>query len=226
MSGWIRLYRGWHDNELFSNDAFCERAAWAWLLSNAAWKDTRRVGPQGDLVEVKEGEFHTSLRSLAKAWNWDKNKVSRFLKRATMCGNIGTSAGQGGMHITICNWGKYQGERDKLEPASGTRTGQARDTQEEGIRKKEEKNNIIPAKNKFELPDWIDPEVWSGFVDMRKAKKKPLTDRALSNLITKLDKMREDGEDPNAVLDRSIDNSWTGIWPVKGETQGEVVVGI
>lgn len=143
MSGYIKLHRGWHDSDLFKdNEPYCERAAWAWLLSNAAWKNIQRVGPQGDLIQVKEGEFHTSYRSLAKAWNWDKNKVSRFIKRATTCGNIGTSAGQAGLHLTICNWREYQGGRDKREPESGTSAGQARDTQEEGIRKDKKKELI------------------------------------------------------------------------------------
>lgn len=163
VTGYIKLHRGWHESDLFKdNEPYCERAAWCWLLSKVAWKESHRRGPQGDLVTVKEGEFHTSLRTLAKAWNWDKNKVSRFIKRATTCGNIGTSAGQGGLHITICKWGIYQGVEDKREPQSGTSAGQARDTQEEGIRrdkKKETTSNEVVSLGRdttSAMQDWND----------------------------------------------------------------------
>lgn len=140
MSGYIKLYRGWHDNNLFgANEPYCPRSAWVWLLSNAAWKDTQRIGPQGNLIDVKEGQYHTSLRNLAAVWGWDKNRVDRFLKRATKCGNIGTSASQGGLLITICNWQEYQSKRDKRGTSEGTSAGQARDTQEERKERKEEK---------------------------------------------------------------------------------------
>jgi hypothetical protein len=195
MSGFIKLHRGWQDSDLFKdNEPYCERAAWNWLLSHAAWKPLHRVGPQGDLIEVNEGEFHTSLRSLAKAWNWDKNKVSRFIKRATVCGNIGTSAGQGGLHITICNWAKYQGYGDKHEPQSGTSAGQARDTQEEGIRKnknKETTSNEVVSLGRDTTSAMQD---WNNFALQAGAKKiLKLSKDRLPKLRKRLDEHGLDG---------------------------------
>lgn len=54
------------------------------------------------------------------------------------------------------------------------------------------------------------------FIKMRKLIKKPLTNRALKNIISKLKKLA--GEDvalAGAILDQSITNSWQDIYPLK-----------
>lgn len=66
-----------------------------------------------------------------------------------------------------------------------------------------------------QLPDWVNPESWAGFVDMRKAIKKPLTDRAMQLAIGKLGKLRQQGQDPNACLDQSVMNGWQDVYAIK-----------
>ncbi len=74
----------------------------------------------------------------------------------------------------------------------------------------------------FEIPDWLDKEVWAAFLEMRKKKRCPPTHRACTLLIAELTKLSEKGHDPVAVLDQSILNSWTDVYPIKtkGATNG------
>ena len=65
------------------------------------------------------------------------------------------------------------------------------------------------------LPDWLVKEAWEDFVRMRKAIKKPLTERAMIRSLKKLDALRKEGQDPNAVLDQSVDCCWMDLYPVK-----------
>lgn len=65
------------------------------------------------------------------------------------------------------------------------------------------------------LPEWIPAEQWADFVAHRKAKKSKLTDLAITKLINKLDALRKEGNDLAAVLDQSVANDWTGVFPVK-----------
>lgn len=55
------------------------------------------------------------------------------------------------------------------------------------------------------------------FIKMRKLMKKPLTDRALRLLISKLKKLSSDPVDQVQILDNSIMNNWQGIFPLKND---------
>lgn len=133
MSGWIALHRGWRDCEAFEDDGgpMSQREAWVWLIENAAWKDTRRRNAKGERIEVKRGQYHTSLRTLGEVFGWGKNKVARYLDKLAQNGMIGTVSGQSGLLITICNYERYQSVAEDDRPLPGTVAGQSRDTQEQ-----------------------------------------------------------------------------------------------
>lgn len=132
MSGWIALHRGWRDNDVFADDVMSEREAWVWLIESAAWKDTVRRNAKRERIDVRRGQFHTSLRTLGTVFGWGKNKVARYLDRLVLAEMVGTVAGQSGLLITICNYDKYQSVTESKEAMLGTVAGQSRDTQEQG----------------------------------------------------------------------------------------------
>jgi hypothetical protein len=68
-----------------------------------------------------------------------------------------------------------------------------------------------------ELPDWL-PSNWADFVEMRRAKGKraPLTDAAQAGILRKLAAFKALGYDVEEVLQTSIENGWSGVFPPKG----------
>lgn len=90
------------------------------------------------------------------------------------------------------------------------------------------KNNIknkSKKKNKesvFVLPEWIEKDSWNGFVEFRK-KKGPFTDRAKTMMINKLDKLRQEGNDPSKVLDQSVFKGWTDVYALKPEEINQTI---
>lgn len=70
-------------------------------------------------------------------------------------------------------------------------------------------------KNPFVLPDWIDPAVWNGFVEMRVKIRHPMTERAKELIVAELVGLRELGQDANAILNRSVSMSWRGVFALK-----------
>ena len=62
------------------------------------------------------------------------------------------------------------------------------------------------------LPAWVDKEAWSGFLEMRKAIKKPLTPRAEMLILKTLYLLRSRGHDPNASLDQSTLCNWQDVY--------------
>lgn len=60
------------------------------------------------------------------------------------------------------------------------------------------------------LPDWLDAEMWKGFIGHREDIGKPLAPVGQVTALAKLDRLRADGSDPDMVLYRAI-NSDRGI---------------
>jgi len=69
-------------------------------------------------------------------------------------------------------------------------------------------------KEAFALPDFIKKEKWDGFIEMRMKIKKPPTDNAKNQLVAKLTKFRDDGEDIDAIIDQAILKCWLDFFPV------------
>ncbi len=81
-------------------------------------------------------------------------------------------------------------------------------------RKKEEKEIRV------EIPSWISLECFESFREMRKKIKKPMTKRAEQLVIKELGKLKEQGFNPNDVLDQSTRNDWQDVYPIKEKGNG------
>lgn len=71
-----------------------------------------------------------------------------------------------------------------------------------------------------ELPECIPVDAWNGWVEMRKQRKKPLTDRAYNQAIDKLVAFKDKGQNITEVLDRSTMNGWTDLYEIKEQKNG------
>ena len=66
------------------------------------------------------------------------------------------------------------------------------------------------------IPDFITPEIWTAYLEMRKSIRKPLKTEHQYNLaISTLTKLQSQGHNPNDILNQSILNSWQGLFAVK-----------
>lgn len=74
------------------------------------------------------------------------------------------------------------------------------------------------------LPEWIAKDSFEAFIEHRKKLKAPMTHLAQTRLIAELSRLREDGNEPHAVLDQSILNGWKGVFPLK-QAQAAVTAG-
>jgi hypothetical protein len=70
------------------------------------------------------------------------------------------------------------------------------------------------SKETEDIPEWIDPEIWDEFKEHRKllGKHKALNHLSTKRIINKLIKFRDQGYDPNKILDVAIENSWTSVF--------------
>ena len=76
--------------------------------------------------------------------------------------------------------------------------------------------NPRPAVALADALDWL-PDNWSDFVAMRQKKgsRAPFTDAAKQGIIRKLKSYKALGYDLEAVIQESIENGWSGVFPPK-----------
>lgn len=137
--GVFAVDRGIWSHPEFADEPFTEREAWQWLISEAAFKPRRkRIGHT--VFDLERGQLACSLRFMAEAWQWKKDKVARFLKRLETATMIATHARHDATIITVCKYDVYQKvglpsieqnatpdetrtrhERDKLENTKNTK---------------------------------------------------------------------------------------------------------
>ena len=69
----------------------------------------------------------------------------------------------------------------------------------------------------FEIPSYVNPELWKSYHEMRKAKGKKLiaTENACQLIIKDFEAWHENGLDVNESLEKSIKSSWTGVFEPK-----------
>ena len=67
----------------------------------------------------------------------------------------------------------------------------------------------------FVVPTWVPKDAWFGFMEMRRKKRVPTTERAKRGLIAKLQTLVASGQDPGEVLDQSTERGWTSLFEVK-----------
>lgn len=71
-----------------------------------------------------------------------------------------------------------------------------------------------------QIPDWIPAEAWNGWMEMRRQIKAMPTPRAMQLTITDLERLREQGHDPGAVLDQSTQHQWKAVYAIKDKQNG------
>lgn len=131
-----------------------------------------------------------------------------------------------------CNSAKGQQSSDLRPPDWETRVAKRvadfKETHGETPAIREVKSREVKV---FTPPEWINAEAWAGFEEMRKAIKKPMTDRARQLIVADLAEMLKQGHDPNRSLDISTRNNWQGVYAPKvdraapGGARGDLAAG-
>ncbi|WP_293796701.1 hypothetical protein [uncultured Bosea sp.] len=105
--GVFAVDRGIWDHPVFAREAFTEREAFMWLVSEASYRP-RRFRTGSNVMELARGQLAHSLRFMADKWGWKEPRVRRFLGRLKIDAVIDADSDAGTTRITICNYDKYQ----------------------------------------------------------------------------------------------------------------------
>tara|TARA_Y100000310_G_scaffold166912_1_gene166612 strand:- start:4339 stop:5145 length:807 start_codon:yes stop_codon:yes gene_type:complete len=169
-------------------------------------------------IEIEELTDLLKMLSPKITWNSEQNIiwVRNFLKHQPKSPQFLKSVVECIKHIN-CNglvteyldYYRMQGVSIPYQYPKDTNTIPTRDILELEL---ELDKDIDKDNDRVILPSWVKQETWDAFMEMRKKQKAIPTPLAITLLLGKLEKLKESGNDPNAVLEQSIMNNWKGVF--------------
>jgi hypothetical protein len=185
--------------------------------------------------DVKPSSVKFTLVALCECANYQTGKIFPSIKhlcqitgqdRKTVISNIGKLVSDGWISETgerVGRTGQIKVYQANIVTVPKTEQYQERNSSTFPVKQSQKRDtepSMKPSINidKVVLPDWLPMDAWNGWVEMRKQRKRPLTDRATARAINKLDAIRSKGHDIEDLLDRSTINGWLDIYEPKGKT--------
>ena len=210
-NGWIKLHRKIIDSAVFENPKILK--LWIWCLCKASHKGYESmVGNQ--IVVLQEGQFIFGRKKASSELNIKESMVYKYIKLLEKLEMINIKSNNKFSIITIEKWAFYQFDNDEEEQQrnnKGTTKEQQRNTNK----------NVKNVKNVKEIIYSDVPELNEAiiaFIDYRKGIKKPMSDRAITLLLGKLNKLSNSVQEQIEILNQSILNGWQGIFPLKNDS--------
>lgn len=218
MSGWVKFHRKIEEWEWYK-DANTFRVFFHLVLM--ANHDEKRW--QG--IVIQRGQVVTSRDSLAAALNLSVREIRTALTKLKTTGELTIKTTSRYSLVTVENYSAYQSTEIETTSKTTNKTTVKRPTSDQQTTTNKNEKNYKNEKNKrntdSELAEILEPQskldyTLVDFIEHRKEIKKPMTKRALTLMISKLDKMAVTEEERIAILNQSIVNRWQDIYELKG----------
>lgn len=211
MDGWVKLHRSIIDNWTWSDKPFSKGQAWMDLIIMANHKDNKF--PLGnEIVTVERGSLITSELKLMERWGWSKSKVRLFLKQLQNDSMLVKKTDRKKTILTIVNYGVYQESETTERPLKDHLKTDSRPLKDTNKNVKNVKN-VKKEINTYFAHDEKLNQAFLDFMEMRKKIKAPMTERAITMMINKINK--HDNDTAIQMLENSIINNWKDIYPLK-----------
>lgn len=72
------------------------------------------------------------------------------------------------------------------------------------------------------LPPWMPSETWKAFKEHRRMLKSPMSQKAEQLILRKLQAFMDAGQNPEEIINQSIEHGWKGVFPLNGDTTGKI----
>lgn len=214
MENWIKLHRQILDSEVFASQKMLK--IWVWCLCKANYKTNFvpiKKGKGEMTVKIKRGEFLFGRFKAEEELFIDGSTIYKIMKKLEQLGNILIKSSNHYSIVTICNYNQYQNikevevtAKEQLIDSKVTAKSQLSNTT-----KNEENDKTV--KNDKKISDF--DLLFTEFIKMRIKIKKPLTEKAKELILNRLNKLADNENEKTLILEKSIENSWQGIFPLK-----------
>lgn len=218
-NGWVKLHRKMLDNPIIMKDAE-HLAVWMYLLLNATHAEYPALF-KGKKIMLQPGQLITGRKSIASTLCVNESKVRRILDMFESDQQIDRQRSNQNTLITLKNWDKYQFFDQQIDQQMTNE----RPTDDQPVTTNKKNKNVKNVKNEIKYSDI--PELNTAileFIKFRKNVKKPMTDRAISLMIGKLNKLSTSANEQIDIINQSILAGWTDVYPLKKQSGRKEVV--
>ena len=203
------IHREIEDHWLWKRRPFSPGQVWIDMILLANHKDNK-TPYKNQIVEIKRSEFIRSERDLAMRWGWSKSKVHDFLKLLVGDSMITIKSDQKANRISILNYNEYQILPTNKRPKKDQSPTSSRPVADLNNNDKNDKNE---KKTNIHIPEFLGESVWKRFLNHRKNVKAPISNDSWESFFKKFNNLKEQGYNPEFVLDTMIEKGWRWFKP-------------
>lgn len=204
---WIKLYRGLKQKAFYKKAEYLQ--LWIHLLLSVGHGE-KEILWNGQSRKLEPGQMITGRDALSRETGINRSKIERILKFFENEQQIEQQKTTKFRLITLKNWSEYQQSEQRFEQQVSNK----RATSEQQVSTNNKVKNIKNDKNIYKyIADEKFLKTFTDFLEMRKKKKNPATERAQELLLDKLH--GHTIEDAISMLERSIERGWQGVFPLQ-----------
>jgi CTP-dependent riboflavin kinase len=195
------------------------------LVTFANFKDEEFLGKV-----IKRGQIAKSLSTLSSETGLTVNEIRTAIKHLELTKEI-TSVSQGKYTLfTVTNYDLYQTESQAFnndlttesQPINNRLTTN-KEYKNKRTKELEKEKNIKKKETYDSILDSVEDEglreMYREYIKMRALIKAPMTDKALTILISKVNRLESSVERQMLLLETAITNNWKSVYPLKdGDT--------
>lgn len=214
QNGYIKLFRSFLEWEWYQD--IPAKTVFLHLLLSANYEDKPWKG-----IVVHRGEIVTSYDKISEKTGLSYQQTRSAVKKLKSTGDITQYATHRYSLIRIENFEKYQGTKTDCETVWQQSESLKMNSQSTATKeiKKKEYSKEVEIKENFCVPPEI-AEAFAGYIEMRKKKKNPLTERAEKLLLNRLEKLAPyDYDAQNKLLDEATLKGWQSVYDSKDKPQ-------
>jgi hypothetical protein len=218
LEGWIKLHRKILDNAIFDNADLLK--VWIWCLLKATHEDyTQMVGLQ--TVELTKGQFITGRFKGAEELKLNPSTFYKYLKVLEKLNMIVLNSNNKMTVVTVANWGKYQLDENETcqQNNNNVTTKEQQSNTNKNIKNNKNINNNIYSVFDSYSENADLRQALRDYSQMRNKIKAPLTERAVTLLLNKLDALASTDDLKIKLLEQAIMSNWKSVYPLKEEKQ-------
>jgi hypothetical protein len=208
LNGWIKLDRNLLEKQIFKHEKLLK--VWIWCLLKARHdQGEATVGLQK--IQLSPGQFYTGRYNMAEELGMKPSTAWKLIKVLEKNQSLNIKSNNKFSVITLINWWLYQSAVENCDSKSNTKI--TTKEQQNNTNKKDKKDK---KDKKYIIRDFTANEILQSrlfdYLDMRQKIKKPMTDRALELLLSKLTRLSTNVNEQIEIVETAIINGWQSVY--------------